>query len=119
MCYAFWMKVSAAQGALNLPLSIATIGLSVGTNLVLSLLIVGRIIWSLLRIKGSLVKQRLKPYTSTIAIMVESSAIYSTVGIAFLVTASIGNSSEQVAVAFLGPASVSGNDFSRRSCLRP
>jgi len=99
------MKASASQGALNLPLSMVTLGLSIGNNLVLSLLIVGRIMWSHLRTREALAKQHLKPYSSTIAIIGESSAIYSVVGIAFLVTAAIGNSSEQIAVAFLAPAS--------------
>lgn len=76
--------------------------LSVALNILLTLLIVGRFIYARKLVRRTLGPQHGKAYTTVVAMLVESAAIYSVTGLAYIICYAVKTPAQELFVALLG-----------------
>lgn len=96
-----------------LPLAYGTsfYSISLGLNIILTILIIVRILFYRRHLLKSLPEEFASHYVSLATIIVESAAIYSIFAILFLITYAVNNPANQVLLAFASTAQVPSTSF--------
>ena len=80
--------------------------LSIALNIILTSLIVGKILWMRRSVTMGLGSQHSKQYTSVVAMLIESAALYSITGIVYIICYGINTPAQQLFIVILGEAQV-------------
>ena len=91
--------------------SIAYWSLSISLNSLLTLLIAGRLLFVRNRIETSLGTHHAKPYSSLVAMLVESAALYSVTGLIFIISYAQGSPFQNLVLPPLGQIQVTILNF--------
>jgi len=83
--------------------------LSIALNIILTSLIVSKILWMRRSVSQSLGSQHSKQYTSIVAMLIESAAMYSIAGLVYIICYGINSSAQQIFITILGEAQVRFN----------
>jgi len=95
-----------AQRSVNI--SIAFWSISMGLNVILTIFIVGRLLYARYRIKSSLGSRYGQNYLSVASMLVESAALYSIWALVFLITYARGSAAQNILLPPLGQIQVCG-----------
>jgi hypothetical protein len=93
--------------------------ISLGVNIILTILIIVRLLMYRRRILGTLPDDYAKQYTGIATIIVESAAVYSLCALLFLVTYAVNNPANQFLLAIASAAQVRHSLMSRVNCINP
>jgi hypothetical protein len=80
--------------------------LSVALNLILTLMIIGRLLYLRQSIRKALGRKHAERYTSIIAMLIESSSLYTTLGLIYIILYALGDPAQNFFLPALGVAEV-------------
>lgn len=116
------LVLTESKGAVfyNINVQLAYLCIAVGMNIIYTILVVGRLLYIRNQVKNALGKEHSEPYTSAAALVVESAALYSILGIIFI--ASFARHSDVSNLVFLSISHVQVCDYLHHyygiGCLR-